>query len=219
MTREPIIRNFAPEEFPIPLTFVNPATTAGKELDVWNTGLSAAGEPHFREGNKGEAIVPTEGLVQNPEILKNAFELRLYRTNEFITLIPGDQVMLNVHDSKELAYYLSIPDSDLFTILERDTYAIPYEMAVTVTAEEPVGTSAEFTVSVPESFEITECKVKASTGTVEKDEGEGAGPYDYVLTVDAEFTGDVTLTATVTAVNEVGVTLTRKGTETVTFTA
>lgn len=131
------------KEEPTMLIIVNPYFADDSDLDsIWNTGLAAAGEAHFGEEVIGRATLPMKELVSRPDILDHTYELRLFRTNEFIQLQPGDVLVLECSCSQALNYYLNLADSDIFKIGNRGAFeekiviaggAVPYTKGSTVT--------------------------------------------------------------------------------------
>ena len=93
--------------------FKNPAVVEENGDVSWNTGLNSA---------DGEDATVNINLVSNPKILKKTAQLRLYRSNQFIDLAPGESVELGVKTSAELAYYVSIEDTDILVLENRDDF-------------------------------------------------------------------------------------------------
>lgn len=72
--------------------------------DVWNTGLATLGDPHIDEIVRGvgyDAII-TDG---NTWLAKHVASFRLFRTNSFVYLLPGDSITLSAQTPEEALYY------------------------------------------------------------------------------------------------------------------
>lgn len=137
--RKPTKRTLVAQTWPITLKFRNPAVVEANSDTVWTQGLKAA---------EGAAATGTTTLVTNPEILKKSFELRLFKTNEFITLLPGDLVDFQVNSATELAYYISIPDGETFKIDNRTSYDQEIKTEITGTATCAVGATSALNASI-----------------------------------------------------------------------
>lgn len=72
---------------------------------LFNTGASALGNPHSNEdpAATGKTLVP--GAV-GPEFVKeHTAALRLFNSNEYVNIKPGEDVILKVNYNAEIAYY------------------------------------------------------------------------------------------------------------------
>jgi hypothetical protein len=58
---------------------------------------------------------------------KHIAAIRLYKNNEYIYLLPGDELKFYARSYAELAYYLHIKDSNILQFVNRDKFMVPIE--------------------------------------------------------------------------------------------
>ena len=78
-----------------------------KADDVWNTGLASLGDPHIDEiarGVGGDAIVTDA----NTWMAKHIASFRLFKTNSFVYLLPGDSITIAAVTAEEALYYATL---------------------------------------------------------------------------------------------------------------
>lgn len=86
---------------------------------VWNTGLAVVGDPHIDEvveavkGGYSDDI--NAGILKdkNPWNAKHVVSFRMFRTNEFVYLLPGDKITITAESAEAAAYYAMIHDPRL----------------------------------------------------------------------------------------------------------
>lgn len=104
------------------IEFTNPYKgPADDKVDqVFNTGLSAVGEPHSDEEASlaGKAIIPDVNAWE----AKHIASIRLFGKNEYVQLNPGDTLKILPKSADEAIYYLNMPDTDIFKIVNRGTF-------------------------------------------------------------------------------------------------
>lgn len=120
--------------------------------DVFNTGLAALGNPHADEdaSNAGVAV------VKDPEAWKaqHVASIRLYKSNSYIYLFPGDCFILETRSGEETAYYLT-QNSDLLTVTDGSETTEETAEPATVDAEAS-GTDEETNAEEEEAVEGNE---------------------------------------------------------------
>ncbi len=75
-----------------------------KDNDVWNTGLASVGDPHIDEIARGASDV---AIVEdgNTWTAKHVASFRLFKTNSFVYLLPGDSITIAAVTAEEVLYY------------------------------------------------------------------------------------------------------------------
>lgn len=112
----------------------------------WNTGLSAAGEPHADENYDYAG----QGLIDDTDAyaIKKIAAIRLFKTNQEVVLNPGDSLEITPTTKEEVLYYLSFADSDVLQITGKDEYIT--EVTTTETTETTTTTTTEETTTTTE---------------------------------------------------------------------
>jgi len=87
------------------------------ENGLWNTGLSAAREPHADELILAADYVG-EGLVPDSEEWKarHIASVQMFRTNQYLYLMPGDSYEFIPDSKEEAVYYSTLPQSEILKI-------------------------------------------------------------------------------------------------------
>lgn len=172
--------NFASQ----PIRIINPFDVAklGDET-VWNTGLSAAGFPHADEvySYSGQATIEVEA----PE-KKFSTSFQLFRTNQMIVLNPGDEIVINPNSEEEALYYIMMPDSPFFKIVNRSSY---------ITEKSFVITSASETVEEESTLALTATATGFTAGAVTW----ASSDEDVATVANGTVTGVAEGVATITA--------------------
>lgn len=85
-----------------------------KADDVWNTGLASLGDPHIDEIARGvgDTAIVTDG---NAWLAKHIASFRLFKTNSFVYLLPGDSITIKAQSAEEAVYYVMLHD-ELLTV-------------------------------------------------------------------------------------------------------
>lgn len=88
--------------------------------DVFNTGMSAIGDPHSDEVDSVTGLSNNTGktIVKDPEAweAKHIASIRLYRTNSYVYLAPDDSIKLTTKSGAETAYYMTQKISDFVSV-------------------------------------------------------------------------------------------------------
>lgn len=76
---------------------------------VWNTGLSAADEPHADE----PATLAGQAIITDPFafVAQGIAQIRLFKTNQAVLLNPGDTFTIAPQSAAEFFYYAGIVDA------------------------------------------------------------------------------------------------------------
>lgn len=133
--------NFANPIDEIPALHFKNTWTEDEKVDalegkLWNTGDAVTGQAHAvddcgtiaeksyikPEGADDYTFVDTglvDGEIGPAFAKKHIAAIRLYKNNEYIYLAPGDEIYFNAKSYQELVYYVSIPDSDILTLVNR----------------------------------------------------------------------------------------------------
>lgn len=85
-----------------------------KDSDVWNTGLATVGDPHIDEivRGVGDTGIVTDG---NTWTAKHVASFRLFKTNSFVYLLPGDSITIAAVTAEEALYYATL-HGDFITV-------------------------------------------------------------------------------------------------------
>lgn len=107
-----------------------------KADDVWNTGLASLGDPHIDEIARGvgDTAIVTDG---NAWLAKHIASFRLFKTNSFVYLLPGDSITIKAQSAEEAVYYVMLHD-ELLTVtseLVDDSHGEHVEPEVQVAAQ------------------------------------------------------------------------------------
>ena len=85
--------------------------------DLWNTGLAVVGDPHIDEIAVGQKMANggNAGLVKDRNGWKaeHIVAIRLFHTNSFVYLLPGDVLEITTKDAEAIVYYAMIHDDNL----------------------------------------------------------------------------------------------------------
>ena len=129
--------NFAAPIDEIPALHFKNTWTADEATDaldgkLWNTGMATANQAYAVDDCGlvvGKSYVQTTWTFDNSGLVngeigpkftkKHIASIRLYKNNEYVYLAPGDEIYFNATSYQELAYYVSIPDSDILTLVNR----------------------------------------------------------------------------------------------------
>lgn len=78
-----------------------------KADDVWNTGLASVGDPHIDEIARGasDTAIVTDA---NTWTAKHIASFRLFKTNSFVYLLPGDSIAISAVTAEEALYYATL---------------------------------------------------------------------------------------------------------------
>lgn len=87
------------------------------ENGLWNTGLSAAREPHADELILAADYVG-KGLIPDSEEWKarHIASVQMFRTNQYLYLMPGDSYEFIPDSKEEAVYYSTLPQSEILKI-------------------------------------------------------------------------------------------------------
>ena len=91
------------------------------------TTVGGTYEGELTEGDDTETVTKwtfdnsglVDGEVGPAFTKKHIASIRLYKNNEYVYLAPGDEIYFNAKSYQELVYYVSIPDSDILTLVNR----------------------------------------------------------------------------------------------------
>lgn len=88
----------------VKITNTNTSDAGNAAQNIWNTGLSAAGDPHYNEdpANTGKAVVT--GTVGTP-FVTNTASVTLFKSNQTIVLKPQEGIVVEVNTPAEYFYY------------------------------------------------------------------------------------------------------------------
>ena len=68
-----------------------------------------------------------DGEVGPKWVNRHIAAIRLYKNNEYIYLLPGDELKFYARSYAELAYYLHIKDSSILEFVNRDKFMVPID--------------------------------------------------------------------------------------------
>lgn len=85
--------------------------------DLWNSGLAVVGDPHIDEIAAGQVMDNggNKGLKKdlNGWKAEHIVAIRLFHTNSFVYLLPGDVLEITTKDAEAIVYYAMIHDDNL----------------------------------------------------------------------------------------------------------
>jgi len=136
-----------------------------KDDQVWNTGCAMIGDPHI-----DEYVNINKTLLTDPNAWKSQgiAAIRLYRSNAYAHLLPGDKLTLTTRSGEESLYYLMMNDEFLKVTMDgaitegedREEGFVPEDYLDRTTgigSEEEINfDSAEMTEKMNQAVEIEE---------------------------------------------------------------
>lgn len=87
---------------PATLTITNTYSAEAEIEKVWNTGCVASGFPHADELAVDNAAI-IEAVADFAA--KHIASIQIYKTNQFVQIVPGDVLKIKVDDAAAVAYY------------------------------------------------------------------------------------------------------------------
>lgn len=147
-----------------------------KADDVWNTGLASVGDPHIDEiarGASDTAIVEDA----NTWTAKHIASFRLFKTNSFVYLLPGDSIAISAVTAEEALYYATL-----------------HGEFITVAASSVITPDKE--KEHPESETKFAAQLNRTTGVGDADDGDEKTIYPFEFDTEAATKGELDAEAT-----------------------
>lgn len=127
-----------PTTYPAKVTLTNLLTVDEADKKVWNTGMSAVGDPHCDENfaDAGKAIVEDTSILM-PEIKKGETAVAIFGLRpQYVILKQGASIELSAPNDEAVAYYLSQQSKDLKVEIEGLTIEEGEETSGTASADD-----------------------------------------------------------------------------------
>jgi len=154
-----------------------------KADDVWNTGLASVGDPHIDEIARGasDTAIVTDA---NTWTAKHIASFRLFKTNSFVYLLPGDSITVAAQSPEEALYYGTLRNEFLsVTDGEAEDPANP----IVVPDKEK---------EHPESETKFAAQLNRTTGVGDADDGDENTIYPFGFDTEAATNGELDAEAT-----------------------
>lgn len=95
--------------------------------DVFNTGFATLGDPHVDAKYDADTVGKPVIKDRNPWHALHVASVRLYRSNSYVYLLPGDTLKITVDTAEAAAYYATLRSDLLDVDAEQDVVEVTDE--------------------------------------------------------------------------------------------